>query len=105
VLDPEGDGNALSLVCSLCQEEWRSRRGRCPACAAEHPEEVYCYHAEEIAHIDTQVCEPCGRYLHLIHRDREPQAIPEVDELVALPLDVMCLDYGFVKLHPNLAGV
>jgi formate dehydrogenase maturation protein FdhE len=105
VLDPEGDGLALSLVCSLCQTEWRFRRGRCPACGVEDTERVYCYHAEDIRHIDTQVCEGCTHYLHLIHRDREPQAIPEVDELVALPLDVMCLDYGFVKIHPNLAGV
>ncbi len=105
VLDPEGDGNALSLVCSLCQEEWRFRRGRCPHCASDDPEQVYCYHAEEIPHVETQVCEGCQHYLHLIRRDRDPQAIPEVDELVALPLDVMCLDYGFVKIHSNLAGV
>ena len=105
VLDPEGDGNALSLVCSLCQHEWSFRRGRCPQCACDDPEQVYCYHAEEIPQVETQVCDACQHYLHLIRRDREPQAIPEVDELVALPLDVMCLDYGFVKIHPNLAGV
>ncbi len=105
VLDREGDGTALSLVCSLCQQEWSFRRGRCPQCANDDPEQVYCYHAEEIPHVETQVCDACGHYLHLIRRDREPQAIPEVDELAALPLDVMCMDYGFVKIHPNLAGV
>jgi len=55
--------------------------------------------------VETQVCDACQRYMHLVRRDREPEAIPELDELVALPLDVMCLDYGFVKIHPNLAGV
>ncbi len=105
VLDPEGDGNALSLVCSLCQHEWRARRGQCPSCAVDDPEQVYVYHAEAIPQVETQVCDACTHYLHLIRRDRDPQAIPEVDELIALPLDVMCMDYGFVKIHPNLAGV
>ena len=105
VLDPEGDGNALSFVCSLCRHEWPFRRGQCPACATEDPEQVYCYHAEEIPQVETQVCDACQRYMHLVRRDRDAAAIPELDELVALPLDVMCLDYGFVKIHPNLAGV
>jgi len=105
VLDTEGDGAALSLVCSLCLHEWGFRRGRCPSCANDDPEQVYCYHAEEIPQVETQVCDACQRYMHLVRRDREPEAIPELDELVALPLDVMCLDYGFVKIHPNLAGV
>ena len=55
--------------------------------------------------METQVCDACQRYMHLVRRDRDAAAIPELDELVALPLDVMCLDYGFVKIHPNLAGV
>ena len=61
VLDTEGDGAALSLVCSLCQHEWRFRRGRCPVCGIDDPEQVYCYHAEEIPQVETQVCDACQR--------------------------------------------
>jgi formate dehydrogenase maturation protein FdhE len=36
---------------------------------------------------------------------RDPAAIPEVDELAALPLDLWAAEQGYRKLQSNLAGV
>ena len=33
-----------------------------------------------------------------------PRAVPEVDELVALPLDLYAGEHGLTKITPNLMG-
>ena len=101
-LRPEGDGTALSLVCSLCGNEWPFPRGHCPGCDSD---KLAFYAAEGFDHIQVQACDACRRYLHLINLAKDPEAIPEVDELAALPLDVWAREQGYVKLYPNLAGI
>ncbi len=101
-LRPEGDGTALTIVCSLCATEWPFPRGRCPACDAIR---IAYYEAAEVPHIQVMTCESCRRYIHVISVARDPEAIPEVDELAALPLDVWAREQGYTKLHPNLAGI
>ena len=44
-------------------------------------------------------------YLQLVDLGRDPEAIPEVDELAGLPLDLWAQERGYRKLCPNLAGV
>jgi len=50
-------------------------------------------------------CESCKGYLLIVDLDRDVAAIPEVDELAALPLDLWAVQNGYHKLQPNLAGV
>ena len=50
-------------------------------------------------------CETCKGYLHVVDLERDPAAIPEVDELAGLPLDLWAVENGYHKLQPNLAGV
>lgn len=102
-LRPEGHGNALFLVCSLCSTEWTWPRDTCPQCAGGQ----LSYHAaaEQIPHLTTQTCESCRTYFHLIDCAKDPAAIPDLDELAALPLDLWAREGGFRKLHPNLAGL
>jgi formate dehydrogenase maturation protein FdhE len=35
----------------------------------------------------------------------EPEAIPEVDEIEALSLDVWAREKGYEKIFPNLVGI
>jgi FdhE protein len=51
------------------------------------------------------VCEACRSYLHVVRVDRDPQAIPLVDEMAALALDVWARGEGYQKIFPNLAGI
>ncbi|MFQ5790858.1 MAG: hypothetical protein ACE5JI_10325 [Acidobacteriota bacterium] len=41
----------------------------------------------------------------LSYLSKDPEAVPDVDEVAALPLDVWAREQGFRKLHPNLAGI
>jgi FdhE protein len=50
-------------------------------------------------------CEACARYLVTVELAKEPAAVPVVDELVALPLDLYARERGFSKLTPNLMGI
>jgi FdhE protein len=55
-------------------------------------------------HIRIQACESCRSYLLNIDLASDPAAVPEVDELSALPLDLYARERGFSKIIPNLMG-
>ena len=105
VLRPEGHGKALTLVCSLCLHEWSFARGKCAACGEDDEKGMSHYASSGFEHIQVVTCEACRTYLHSIDLSREIAAIPDVDELAALPLDVWAQQQGFHKLQPNFAGI
>jgi formate dehydrogenase maturation protein FdhE len=41
----------------------------------------------------------------MVHLEKEAAAVPDVDELAALPLDVWAQEKGYRKIQPNLAGI
>ena len=104
-LRPQGDGTSLSLVCSLCLTEWPFVRGHCPACGLADEKKLVYYSAPELEHLQVQVCDSCRKYLHQVNFAKDPKAVPDVDEIAALPLDVWAGEQGFQKLHPNLVGM
>jgi Protein involved in formate dehydrogenase formation len=55
-------------------------------------------------HLRIEGCESCRRYLIDIDLGRDPRAVPEVDELAALPLDLYAAERGLTKITPNLMG-
>jgi len=105
VLRPEGHGKALTLVCSLCLHEWPFPRGKCAACGEDDEKGMSHYAASGFEHIQVVACDACRAYLHSIDLSREIFAVPDVDELAALPLDIWAQQQGFRKLQPNVAGI
>src|SRR5215218_6438415 len=55
-------------------------------------------------HLRIAGCSTCSRYLIEVDMARDGRAVPEVDELAALPLDLYAADQGMSKLTPNLMG-
>jgi formate dehydrogenase maturation protein FdhE len=51
-----------------------------------------------------EACATCHKYLIDIDLARDPRAVPEVDELTALPLDLFAAEHGLSKVTPNLMG-
>ncbi len=105
VLRPEGHGKALTLLCSLCMREWSFPRGKCAACGEDDEKRMSHYAASGFDHIQVVACDSCRTYLHSIDLSSEIAAVPDVDELTALPLDVWAQQQGFRKLQPNFAGI
>jgi formate dehydrogenase accessory protein FdhE len=105
VLRPEGDGGKKFLVCMLCAHEWAFRRIYCPACGEEREPQMGFYAAPEIAHVRVDVCDTCHTYLKTIDLTKVGLAVPVVDELASIPLDLWAREHGYSKLQMNLLGV
>jgi len=104
VLRREGDGAKKSLICMLCAHEWSFRRIYCPSCGEEREPQMAYYSAPEIAHVRVDVCDSCHTYLKSIDLTKTGLAVPVVDELATLPLDLWAREHGYEKLQLNLLG-
>lgn len=105
VLRPEGDGGKRFLLCSHCFTEWEFRRLLCPNCGEESHEKLPVFKVEEYPHIRIEACDTCKVYLKAIDMTRDGLAVPEVDELASVAVDLWAKDKGYSKLQPNLLGL
>lgn len=105
VLRPEGDGGKRSLVCSLCFTEWAYGRIRCPACGEETVEKLAVYTADQFPHVRVEACDTCGHYIKTIDLTKNGLAVPIVDELATIPLNLWAREHNYRKLQPNLLGI
>lgn len=55
-------------------------------------------------HLRIDACASCQRYLIDVDLGRDARAVPEVDELAAVPLALYAADQGLTKITPNLMG-
>jgi hypothetical protein len=106
------------LQCARCATSWSFSGSTCAYCGetegarrtvyAERREGPRVGRGENghatFPHIRVEACAGCRRYLIDIDLGRDPRAVPEVDELTALPLDLHAAEQGFSKITPNLMG-
>jgi FdhE protein len=105
ILRPEGDGAKRSLLCSLCFTEWDFRRLLCPHCGEEDKDKLPVYSAEEFPHIRVEACDTCRTYIKSVDLTRNGLAVPEVDELASISLDLWATQNSYTKLQTNLFGL
>jgi formate dehydrogenase maturation protein FdhE len=109
------------LACSRCQHIWAYSASSCAFCGETEGAKRTLY-AEQRGgpvvgpddrepaadathpHIRIEACSSCQRYLLEVELGRDPAAVPEVDELAALPLALYAGDHGLTKITPNLMG-
>jgi len=103
-----------SNTCASCGESTGARRtvfaehrdgpvvgrGRGRASEAGAPSD-----APLFPHLRIESCASCARYLIDVDLGLDAGAVPEVDELAALPLDLFATERGLEKITPNLMGV
>lgn len=105
VLRGEGDGGKRSLICSLCSTEWDFRRLLCPNCGEESERNLPVYTAEEFPHVRIEACDTCQTYIKSIDLTKNGLAVPVVDELAAISLDVWAEKREYGKLQLSLLGM
>lgn len=110
-----------SLLCARCGSSWSCSRSVCPACgeSEEARLSIYAERWDGLAsangegegdaqpvfrHLRIASCSTCSRYLIEVDMAGDARAVPEVDELAALPLDLYAADQGLTKMTPNLMG-
>jgi len=117
------------LVCARCHASWGYARMTCAACGEDSPARLTIFSEEGTAsgergsvirglpagaernpppaifpHVRVEACETCKRYLLNVDVGGDPAAVPLVDELAAIPLDLYARERGFSKITPNLMG-
>jgi FdhE protein len=105
VLRVEGEGAKRSLVCSLCGTEWMYRRIVCPNCGEANNDKLPVYKAEDINYVRVEACDSCRCYLKSVDLTLNGLAVPVVDELATVALNIWAEESGYVKLEPNLLGL
>lgn len=104
------------LMCLRCGGSWGFSGTACPGCDgagrtvyAERRDGPRVGRGEPggtlLGHLRVESCSACRRYLIDVDLGREPRAVPEVDELVALPLDLYAAEHGLSKITPNVMGM
>jgi hypothetical protein len=113
---------ARQLSCVRCGHTWSFSGSTCPSCGSTEGGKRTLY-AEQRAgpvvgtqtesndgdeptfpHLRIDACASCERYLIDVDLGRDIRAVPEVDELAALPLALYAADQGLSKIAPNLMG-
>lgn len=105
VLREEGHGARRSLVCGRCATEWAYTRLSCPGCGERQFESLPVYTAEQFGHIRVEACDSCRRFLKTVDLTKDGRAVPIVDDLASLSLDLWARSQGYERLRPNLLRV
>jgi hypothetical protein len=112
------------LACARCGAGWSYSGSACASCGetnsaqrtiyAERHERPVVGRSDTAAparadapifpHVRIEGCQSCKRYLIDVDLGRDGRAVPEVDELAALPLDLHAAELGLSKITPNLMG-
>jgi formate dehydrogenase maturation protein FdhE len=93
------------LTCSMCASEWRFPRLTCPNCGETEADKLPVHTAESIAHVRVDACTTCSRYVKTVDLREKGDAVPLVDELAAVELDVWAREQGLTKLRANVLGL
>ena len=102
--DPEIKGRR-TLLCSLCLAEWAFPRTRCPACGEERADRRPHHVSESWPHVRVEECGSCRTYVKAVDLREVGLAVPVVDELASVELDLWAVEQGLSKLRTNLLGL
>lgn len=93
------------LLCSRCGQTWVFSRIVCAGCGERSGNQMPIYREEaQFPHVRIDACQACHQYLLTFDLRQDTAAVPVVDELACLPLDLFARERGFTKITPNLLG-
>lgn len=105
VLRGEGEGGKRSLICSLCSTEWVYRRILCPGCGEEDREKLPVFGAAGANAVRIEACEACHQYIKSVDMTKDGNAVPVVDDIATIALDLWAQEHGYTRLQSNLLGI
>ena len=104
VLYAEGDDGKRYLVCSFCSAQWEHRNVWCPACEETERTKLPRYEAKHYPAIRVEACDSCKAYLKSFDMTIDGLQVPEVDEIVSVPMDLWAGEQGYRKIQLNVMG-
>jgi FdhE protein len=99
------EGAQRHLSCALCGgvENWG--RVGCPNCGQEKPDALPVFQGDRYPNARIETCTSCKVYLKSVDLTQDAHAIPEVDDLASLALDLWADEEGYTRVEPGLAGI
>lgn len=117
------------LVCARCGATWGFARMTCAGCGEDSSAKLQVFSERGTAsgergsvvrglpggrspadynpvfpHMRIEACDSCRSYLLSVDLATDPAAVPLVDELAAIPLDLYARERGYSKIITNLMG-
>jgi FdhE protein len=105
ILRQQGDAGRRNLLCGFCLTEWEFRRVVCPGCGQEDHAKLPVYTADSFPYIRVECCDACQTYIKSIDLTKNGLAVPLVDELASIPLNLWAQEHRYAKLQLNLLGM
>ena len=93
------------LVCSFCATTWPFPRLTCVHCEETSSDALFHHVSDNDPHIRVDECRTCGVYLKGVDLRKAGNAVPYVDEIAAVELDVWAQGQGLKKLTTNILGL
>jgi hypothetical protein len=101
----DDEAPARYLGCGLCGREQPLARIACAACGEADPDQLAVFATEQHPAVRLEGCDRCQRYVKSIDLTVDSLALPEVDDLTSLSMDLWAAEQGYQRLEPSLAGV
>ena len=91
-------------MCALCLHEWECLRLVCPACGEQEFDKLPVYTAEQFAHVRIDACDRCQHYIKTIDLTKDGLAVPCVDDIASVSLDLWARERGYTRMKGNVLG-
>ena len=101
--EPEVKGRRL-LACSLCATMWSFPRAVCPNCGESRPDQLQYHAAESTPHVRVEECRTCRAYLKSVDLREVGIAVPLVEDLASVELDLWSQERELRKVQHNVLG-
>ena len=105
VMSTDQEGSGRFLLCSACLSEWNFRRLLCASCGEQDPSKLAYYSSPDFEHVRIEGCDTCKCYFKGIDLTRLGIAVPLVDEVAAVALDIWAQERGYQKIELNMVGL
>ncbi len=102
--EPDVKGRRL-LVCSLCSTLWPFRRATCPNCGETDTVELVYHESDALPHVRVDECRTCSAYLKSVDLRKDGNAVPVVDDIATVELDLWCEEQELRKIQRNVLGL
>jgi hypothetical protein len=99
VLREEGHGAKRFLLCGWCLREWPAPRLTCLACGESSFDALPVFSAQELPAMRADACDTCRVYIKTVDLTRDGNAVPLIDDLATLPLDLWARETGYRRLR------
>ena len=104
LMDSEEGEGVRFLRCSLCLTDWVYVRTMCVNCGNNEDDKIDYFVEKDIDYIHLQVCRRCEHYIKVVDLRKDGLAVPDLEDIATVTLDLWASERGYMKIEKNLFG-